>query len=229
MKYSLLSLFVLLLVIKGANATNPQNTDPILLSVGGDDVTKSEFERVYKKNNTKDLAYDRKSIDDYLQLYINYKLKVKEAIELGMDTMQSFKDELSGYRKQLAQPYLVDKEVTDKLVKEAYDRLQWDIRASHILIFCSPDAKPQDTLAAYNKIMKIREDLIKGDDFSKEAKAKSEDKSAKDNGGDLGYFTALSMVYSFETAAYNAKVGEVTMPVRTRFGYHLIKVTDRRP
>jgi len=229
MKRNLLPLVVFLFVSQIYCSAFGQNNDPVILSVGGDNVSKSEFERVYKKNNTKDLAFDRKSINDYLQLYINYKLKVKEAIELGMDTAQSFKDELGGYRKQLAQPYMVDKDVTEKLVKEAYDRLQWDVRASHILILCSPDAKPADTLAAYNKIMKIREDIMKGADFLKSAREKSEDKSAKDNSGDLGYFTALSMVYPFETAVYNGKVGEVSMPVRTRFGYHIIKVTDRRP
>jgi peptidyl-prolyl cis-trans isomerase SurA len=229
MKRNLLSLAVVLFISLVSPRAMAQASDPVLLSVGGENVTKSEFERVYKKNNTKDLAFDRKSIEDYLQLYINYKLKVKEAMELGMDTAQSFKDELGGYRKQLAQPYLVDKDVTESLVKEAYSRLQWDVRASHILIMCAPDAKPQDSLAAYNKIMKIRDEIMKGADFAKEARDKSEDKSAKDNGGDLGYFTALSMVYSFESAAYNAKPGEVTMPVRTRFGYHLIKVTDKRP
>ncbi len=229
MKRNLLSFIIVLFVIQLSQRVLAQGADPVLLSVAGENISKSEFERVYKKNNTKDLAFDRKSIDDYLQLYINYKLKVKEAMELGMDTAQSFKDELGGYRKQLAQPYLVDKDVTDNLVKEAYDRLKWDVRASHILILCAPDAKPQDTLIAYNKIMKIRDDIMKGAEFTKEAKEKSEDKSVKDNGGDLGYFTALSMVYTFESAAYNAKLGEVTMPVRTRFGYHLIKVTDKRP
>src|SRR5438067_466488 len=143
-KYFLISALLISSVISFAQ----EKKDPIILTIAGEDVPKSEFERVFKKNNTKDSAYDKKGVEDYLQLYINYKLKVKEALELGMDTVKSFNDELGGYRKQLAQPYLVDKEVTENLVKEAHSRLQWDIRASHILIMCSPDAKPADTLAA---------------------------------------------------------------------------------
>src|SRR3954470_9395015 len=136
MRINLLIMVAGLFISQAASSALAQHAEPVILTVGGENVSKAEFERVYKKNNTKDLAYDRKSIDDYLQLYINYKLKVKEAMELGMDTAQSFKDELGGYRKQLAQPYLVDKDVTEHLMKEAYERLQWDIRASHILVMC---------------------------------------------------------------------------------------------
>src|SRR6187455_2095297 len=108
------------------------NAQPIL-TIAGENISKSEFERVYKKNNIKETSFDRKSVTDYLNLYVNYKLKVKEAFELGMDTAKSFTDELVGYRKQLAQPYLTDKEVKEGLLKEAYTRMQTDIRASHIL------------------------------------------------------------------------------------------------
>lgn len=203
--------------------------DPVLVTIAGMPVTKSEFERVYYKNNNKATADDEKSIRDYMELFINYKLKVKEAEALKMDTSKAFTDELIGYRKQLAQPYLTDQNVNDNLIREAYDRLQKDVRASHILIKVSQDALPKDTLAAYNRIMKIRERLIKGADFAKMARDSSEDPSAKENGGDLGYFTGLQMVYPFETAAYNTKPGQISMPVRTRFGYHLIKVADVRP
>src|SRR3954470_10593897 len=143
MRINLLIMVAGLFISQAASSALAQHAEPVLLSVAGENVSKSEFERVYKKNNTKDLAFDRKSIDDYLQLYINYKLKVKEAVELGMDTAQSFKDELNGYRKQLAQPYLVDKEVTQTLMRESYVRLKWNVRSSHILILCAPDAKPQ--------------------------------------------------------------------------------------
>ncbi|MFI5219237.1 MAG: peptidylprolyl isomerase [Bacteroidia bacterium] len=161
--------------------------------------------------------------------YINYKLKVKEAEEEKLDTSQAFITELSGYRKQLAQPYLTDKDVSDNLLKEAYDRLQKDVRASHILIKVNADALPKDTLAAFSKVMKARDRLIKGEDFSKVAMEVSEDPSAKDNGGDLGYFTGMMMVYPFETVAFNTKVGELSMPVRTKYGYHILKVVDSRP
>jgi peptidyl-prolyl cis-trans isomerase SurA len=202
-------------------------TDPVLMTIGGTNITKSEFEKVYKKNN-KDVSYDSKSVKEYLELYINYKLKVKEAEEEKLDTSEAFINELKGYRKQLAQPYLTDKDVTDNLVKEAYDRMKKDVRSSHILFKLAPDALPKDTLAAYNKAMKVREKIMKGSDFNMMAKEYSEDPSAKENGGDLGYFTGMQMVYPFETAAYGLKPGEVSMPVRTRYGYHLIKVTDIR-
>jgi peptidyl-prolyl cis-trans isomerase SurA len=205
-----------------------QTDDPVILSVAGEDVPRSEFVRVFRKNNNKETSIDKKAVEDYLELYINYKMKVHEALELGMDTVQAFKDELAGYRKQLAQPYLVDKQVSEGLIREAYDRMKKDIRASHILIKADASALPKDTLDAYNRTLKILAEINKGLDFAAAARKYSEDQSAKDNGGDLGYFTALQMVYPFETAAYSTKVGEVSQPVRTRYGYHLIKVTDSR-
>jgi peptidyl-prolyl cis-trans isomerase SurA len=211
-------------------ASAQTNSDAVLMNIGNSKVTVAEFENVYHKNNTKEATGDTKSLNDYVDLFVNFKLKVKEAEEMGLDTAKSFKDELSGYRKQLAQPYLTDKDVNEKLIKETYDRLKEDIHASHILVKVSENALPKDTLEAYNKIMKIRSRILKGEDFNKVAAAPgiSDDPSAKDNGGDLGFFTALQMVYPFESAAYNTKVGDISMPVRTRFGYHIIKVVERR-
>ena len=211
-----------------ANAQN--NKDGVLMTIGGTKVTVSEFENVYHKNNTKEASGDSKSLNEYIDLFVNFKLKVKEAEGLGLDTAKSFKDELSGYRKQLAQPYLTDKDVNEKLLKQTYDRLQEDVHASHILVKVAEGALPNDTLEAYNKILKIRARILKGEDFNKVASEKgiSDDPSAKDNGGDLGYFTSMQMVYQFESAAYNTKVGDISMPVRTRYGYHIIKVVDRR-
>ncbi|MFM9050905.1 MAG: peptidylprolyl isomerase, partial [Bacteroidota bacterium] len=203
--------------------------DAVILTVGDEQISRSEFVRVFKKNNTKESGFDKKAVDDYLQLYVNYKMKVHEALEAGMDTVQSFKDELSGYRKQLAQPYLVDKQVSEALVREAYDRTKITIRASHILIKCDQNALPKDTLEAYNKALKVRAELIKGADFTSTAKKYSEDPSVKENGGDLGYFTCMQMVYPFESAAYNTKSGEISQVVRTKYGYHVIKVFDARP
>lgn len=205
------------------------NNDPVILKIADEPISKSEFERVFKKNNSKETNFDKNAVNEYLQLYINYKLKVKEALELGMDTAKAFNDELAGYRKQLAQPYLVDKQVSEKLLREAYDHMKTDVRASHILIKCDQNALPSDTIAAYNRAMKVRNEIAKGGDFATVARKSSEDPSVKDNGGDLGYFSALQMVYPFEAAAYNLKKDEVSMPVRTRFGYHIIKVTDIRP
>ena len=207
-----------------------QNTNT-LMTVGGDKVGKQEFENVFKKNNSKLAANpDEKTVREYLDLYINFKLKVLEAKNYGMDTAAAFKKELAGYRKQLAAPYLTDKEVTEQLINEAYDRSKKEIRASHILINCKEDASAKDTLAAYNKIMAIRKKILeKKEDFGKVAMESSEDPSAKTNKGDLGFFSVFAMVYSFENACYKAKQGTVTMPFRTKYGYHIVKVVDSRP
>jgi peptidyl-prolyl cis-trans isomerase SurA len=201
--------------------------DPALLLISDETVPRSEFERVFKKNN-RDSVYTEASVRDYLELYINYKLKVKEAEALKLDTSEAFKTELSGYRKQLAQPYLTDKEVSEQLIREAYDRLSKDVRVSHVLLKLSADALPKDTLAYYNRMLKIRDMILKGADFAKVARDSSEDPSAKENNGDLGYFTGMQMVYPFETAAYTTKPGQISMPVRTRFGYHILKIIDVR-
>ena len=203
-----------------------QEKDPVLLTVDGQNITLSEFEAVYKKNNRDDVV-DQKDLEEYLELYINFRLKVREAEELGLDTVKKFIEELKGYQKQLAKPYLTDKEVTQKLIKEAYDRSLKDVSASHILLKIGPDALPKDTLKVYNKIMDIRKQAEKGD-FAALAKKYSEDPSAKENGGDLGWFSVLRMVYPFETAAYTTPKGEISMPVRTRFGYHIIKAKGSR-
>ncbi|MFH1319723.1 MAG: peptidylprolyl isomerase [Bacteroidota bacterium] len=208
---------------------NQQSEDPVLITIAGEKITKSEFLNVYYKNSKKDKVIDTKSLEEYLTLYINFRLKVKEAEDLGMDTTKAFKKELEGYRKQLARPYLTDRKINEKLLNEAYQRKLYDIRASHILIKLNPDAEPKDTLLAYRKIIKIRKRIIKGEEFETVAKQVSDDKSVKDNEGDLGYFTVFqSPFYSFESAAYNTEAGKISMPVQTGYGYHLIKVTDKR-
>ncbi|MEI6822769.1 MAG: peptidylprolyl isomerase [Bacteroidota bacterium] len=217
-----------------------KDNDAVLLKIAGDNVTKSEFLRVYQKNNQKDQPVDKKALQEYLELFINFKLKVKESEELKLDTGMAFKAELNGYRTQLTQPYLVDKDVTDDLIREAYDRMTQDVRASHLLIKLDKNASPDDTLKAYQKIMSLRKRIMAGESFEKVAAEASDDPSAKDtpatkerqtakgNGGDLGYFSVFDMIYPFECGAYNTKVGDVSMPVRTDFGYHLIKVTDKK-
>ncbi len=210
----------------------------VLISIDDEEISVSEFLNVYQKNNVDTDLSDKKSLQDYLELYINFRLKVKEARDLGMDTAKAFVEELDGYRKQLAEPYFNDQEVTDELLLEAYDRLMFDVRASHILIKIDENALPADTLLAYKKVMVIRERLMAGEDFAGVAAELSDDPSARDrqaqgqvrkgNGGDLGYFTVFDMVYPFETGAYSTAVGEISMPVRTSYGYHLIKVTDKQ-
>ncbi|OUJ75277.1 peptidylprolyl isomerase [Hymenobacter crusticola] len=219
-------------LLAGCQSTKPTTTakQPVLETLGTHEVPASEFAYVYRKNNSAAPEFGTKpSVTEYLDLYTNFKLKVLEAEQRGLDTTQAFKQELAGYKQQLAQPYLTEKSVTDQLVREAYDRMSKEISASHILIRVAPDADPKDTLAAYQKTTALRQRITGGEDFNKIAREASEDPSARENGGKLGYFTAMQMVYPFESAAYRTPVGQVSQPVRTRFGYHLIKVNDARP
>ena len=201
-----------------------------IIRIGSTEVPFREFRYVYNKNNSNapDAGTD-KSVREYVELYVNFRLKVMDAEKEGLDTTNSFKKELEGYRKQLAKPYLTDKAVTQKLVAEAYERMKEEVNASHILIKCDPKADPKDTLTAYNRILEIRKRILAGEDFNKLAKEASEDPSAKYNDGNLGYFTAMQMVYPFEDAAYKTAKGAISSPIRTQFGYHILKVADRRP
>ena len=199
-----------------------------LLTVGEVPVSGQEFERLYLKNRNSANEQESLSIDEYLELYINFKLKVVEAEELGYDTLSKFKKELNGYRSQLAKPYLTDKATIDLLVMDAYERMLTDVNASHILIKTLSDASPEDTLKAYKKTRKITDRLLMGESFEIVARGTSDDPSVKSNGGNLGYFTVFQMVYPFESAAYSTPVGKLAFPVRTRFGYHIIKVNDKR-
>lgn len=203
---------------------------PLLVFPGNDTVYQDEFEYVYQKNNGGwDAAKDhtQAQYQEYLDLYVNFKRKVLDAEANGLHETEAFKTEFEGYRKQLAQPYLVDKSVQQELIVEAYDRGQEVINAAHILLMCSPEATPADTLKAYNRAMSLRDSIVKGADFGSVAAKHSEDPSAKSNKGDLGYFSVFDMVYPFESGAYNTPVGEVSMPIRSGYGYHLIKVQDR--
>lgn len=208
----------------------------VLMTIGNEKVTAKEFCDVYYKNNLKSEVMEKKSVDEYLDLFIKFRMKVIEAEALQLDTAAKFKRELNGYRKQLAKPFMSTDDISDELLKEAYQRKLKDIRASHILIRCDKHALPSDTLKAYNRALDLRNRALKGEDFGDLAVRYSEDPSAKPskatdqsparpgNRGDLGYFTVFDMVYPFETGAYNTKEGEVSMPVRSDFGYHIIKV-----
>lgn len=203
--------------------------DPVVMTVDGRDIHKSEFLQSYLKNNDNPV-FAKDTLDEYMVRFSNFKLIVAEAETLGYDTIPSFVKELDGYEKQLALPYLVDSAKNEVLVKEAYDRMQKEIRASHILIRVDEDAAPMDTLRAYNRIMQLRDRIVNGENFAAVANSKegSEDPSVVQNNGDLGYFTAFQMVYPFETAAYNTPKGEISMPVRTKYGYHILQITDVR-
>ena len=198
-----------------------------VIEINDNKISKNEFLQIYLKNNQQP-KFDKESIDSYLELYKKFKLKVLEAESLGYDTLPKLKKELLGYRKSLSTPYLIDKQENTKVIEEAYKRLQKEVKASHILIRLDPNANPEDTLKAYSKLTSIKQRLENGEDFAKVAKEVSEDPSALTNGGDLGYFTAFQMVFPFEEAAYNTPVGHLSSIVRTRFGYHILKVVDQR-
>ena len=226
------------------------NNESTLMTIGGRNITVGEFMSIYLKNNPKSDSsvkapqkgevINKQNLSEYLELYINFRLKVREAEDLGLDTLTSFKTELNGYRDQLAKPYFIDEATIDKLVQEAYDREHYDVRTSHIFLKLAPDASPEDTLVAYKKAQKLRERLDKGEAFDGLAFMESDDPSARDreanqqhplihgNHGDLGYFTVFDMVYPFENAAYSLEVGTVSPITRTDYGYHLIKLTDKR-
>lgn len=249
-----------------------------IMTINNRAVLKSEFEAVYRKNNPKGTS-TAKNLNEYVDLFALFKSKVFEAERLGLDTLRSFKNELAGYRRQLAAPYLTDKNTNEQLLKEAFERLKFEIRASHILVRIDENALPKDTIEAWTRISIIRnailgkwptvaeisqyekllkntsevQKLLKGKDssvynlklkaikslsavyqssddkFHAIAPKTSDDPSVVDNRGDLNYFTAFDMVYPFETAAYSTKVGDLSAIVRSKFGYHIIKVEDRRP
>ncbi len=219
--------FVFLFALMLSMASQAQ--DPVLMQVGDRAVTRSEFLQIYLKNNPNP-KFDKASLDDYMELFKKFKLKVIEAENLGYDTLPKLRNELDGYRKQLATPYMIDSAKNRSLVLEGYERMKQEVSASHILIRVNEDASAADTLAAYNRCLELRKRILKGENFEQVARGKggSEDESVKQNGGYLGYFSAFQMVYPFESAAYKTPVGEVSMPVRTRFGYHLVKVHDKR-
>lgn len=215
-------------LVAPAAAAPVKKVDPMVFTYGADTVYKSEFERLLSKNRNPKETPTESSVREYLELYQNFKMKVKEAKLLQLDTNVNFITELAGYRKQLANPYLTDKKATELLIKEAYDHMLTEVNASHILINCGENAKPADTLVAYNKTLELRKRYLKGENFDSLASKNSEDPSAVNNFGNLGWFAAFDMIYAFEKMAYSTPKGQVSMPFRTRFGFHLIKVNDTR-
>lgn len=199
-----------------------------LFTYGGKPVTKEEFLRVYQKNAlNKQPDYSEAALKEYLDLYSLFRMKVSEAEQQHLDTLANIQTELNNYRKQLAKNYLTDEEVTNKMIREAYDRMKEEVHIAHILIMSPMGA---DTSIAYRKIDSIYKEATKpGGDFGALAKQFTEDQSSKNNGGDIGFITALQTVYPFESTAYTTPVGKISAPFRTQFGYHLVKVIEKRP
>lgn len=230
MRSAAVILLCLLFAIPAVSQSKKDKKALPVFSVNKKTVTADEFIYLYKKNHqNKPEEFTKEKIQEYLDLFINFKLKVEEARGRGLDTTASFKKEFNSYKEELRKPYLPDNKLSDSLARLTYERLKEEVKASHILINVKADASPEDTLKAYNKVMDLRKRIASGEDFGALAMQYSEDPSAKMNKGLLGYFTAMQMVFAFETAAYSTKTGEVSMPARTRFGYHIVKVEDRRP
>ncbi len=203
-----------------------QSDEEVLFTFGQDQVKVGEFMHVYEKNNMLDsLIYERASIDEYLELYTNFKLKVKEAESRGYDTLPNINKELATYRKQLAKTYLTDKQITEKLMKEAYERMQSEVEVAHILF---KTAGVGDDITAFQKAEKVKKEIMEGADFTEMAKKHSGDPSVKDNDGKLGYVSVFQTVYPFENAVYNTEPGTISDPIKTKFGYHLVKVDNKR-
>ncbi|WP_298349264.1 peptidylprolyl isomerase [Runella sp.] len=234
MKYCFLVTTLLLISLSACKTSKPvpvPPAEPVILTIGDKKFTTDEFFQSFTKNQFSDDTTKPTYIRDYLQLYTNLKLKVLGAQSEGRDTTASFREEMASYRKQLGQPYFNDKVLIDNLIAEAYERMKQEVRSSHILFYVPLDASPVDTLSAYRAITALRSRILQKEiDFESAAKQFSKDPASAPKGGDLeSYFTVFKTVYPFETAAYTLPVGQISEPVRTKAGYHLIKVTDRRP
>ena len=222
MKKLFLNLILCLLTFSGL-----AQDDPVLFTVAGKPVHVSEFTYIYQKTNGDKADFSKESLEEYLDLYKKFKLKVQRARDMKLDTVPALQKELEGYRRQLADSYLMDKEVTERLVKEVYERQKRDLKIAHILI----KVENNDTTAAYQKAMDVKKKITKRMPFEKVAMSYSDDQNSKENGGEIGYITAMlpSGFYGLESAVYSLGKGEVSDPVRTRMGYHLLKVLDNRP
>ena len=221
-----------LVLSAGCKSTkNKEQNSPVLLEFSEGVVTQSEFERVYAKNNgglENASQHTPEQLREYLDLYINFKRKVFEAEAMGLDTTPAFEQEFNSYKQQLTQPYLAAKDVEEQLIREAYDRSGFLVDASHLLISVNQNAAPADTMAAFARIQSLRDSILNyGKDFGEMAMAYSNDPSAQQNKGRLGYFSAFDMVYPFETGAFETEPGNVSEPVRSQFGYHIIFVHDK--
>ena len=205
------------------------NAQEVLFTVGNQSITTEEFKAVYEKNKGVGAALDPKTPEQYLELYVNFKLKIAEAYAQQRDTATGFKNEFGGYRAQLAKPYLSDQGAEEELIKQAFSRMQEEVRAAHIMIALEANALPSDTLKAYKQLVELRKSILSGKTkFENAARETSADTWSAKNGGDLGFFTVFNMVYPFESAAYELEVGELSMPVRSQYGYHLVKLLERR-
>ncbi len=224
-------MLLLLLIIGSVCFLSAQSAESVLMKVGKSEVTVGEFRYIYEKNNGKAADYSAKSLAEYIDLYTKFKLKVSKAREMQLDTISELMQELEGYRKQLASSYLMDKEVTDFLLRELFDRTKEDVEFSHIFIPVAESAPKSVREEAKNKLRDVRSKIVGGMSFEDAARKYSEDKVTAEKGGYMGYFTAKlpSGFYHLESALYQTKPAEVSDIIETRIGYHIVKVQQRRP
>lgn len=204
--------------------------DPVLFTVEGKPVHVSEFDYIYSKNSGKKTDYSIENLQEYLDLYVKFKLKVQKARDLKMDTIPALKQELAGYRKQLAKSYLTDKEVTEQLIREAYERMKKDVELQQILIKINPVANISGQEKTKEKVDMVYNLLKEGKSFESLASKYSQDRFTNTKKGNLGYKTALfpNGFYNLETAAYTTPKGKFSEPIKTKIGYHILKVKDIR-
>ncbi|GHU85549.1 hypothetical protein FACS1894153_0970 [Bacteroidia bacterium] len=223
-------LFTLFISIDSVNAQ--------FLIIGRDTISKANFVQLYKDNDGTDATFTEQSLRDFLEREIISKMKVQEAIEEGLDKLPSIKKEINIYKIQLSSPYLTDAGLFDKMIKEAYDNMGYDIHARQIMIKLPSNYTPKDTLAAYNDAIRIRNRLIATNDFDKvvEEEASKKQKVVVENtevdkviGRDLNYFSAFNMPYSVEKFCFSAEVGTYSMPIRLSSGsYNIIQLVDKQ-
>lgn len=211
--------------------TLAQNNDPVLFTVDDTEIRVSEFDYIYSKTNGKNADYSQNSVQEYLDLYVKFKLKVQEAKNQQLDTIPALIEELAGYRRQLADSYLINKEVLEKLTRELYERIQEEIEISHIFVQVPPNAGTKDIETAKAKINTVLRAIKGGQNFEDAAREYSEDKNTRENGGRIGFITAMLPrgFYPLEKAVYEMSVGELSDPIRTSAGFHLVNVHSKRP
>lgn len=243
-KLASLSLFLGLLSSISCFAQNP---DPVIFEINGKQIHKSEFMRDFLRSVGKDstaaptaCTYEkRQALTEYVDLFVNFRTKLEDAYAQGYDTMPTLLSELKGYRTEIASPYLIDSATLERILVEAYERNHYVLHASHILVKLKANPTVADTVAAYKKAMSYYERAVAGEDFTALAIEANEERFRQDmvppddprrrDNGDLGSFTVFDMIYPFENAAYSLQAGEISKPVRTKYGYHVVKLWSRTP
>ncbi len=208
----------------GAAALAWAAKDPVLMTVNGIDVPKSEFEYLYHKNSQQQL--EAQPLPEYVEMFKIYKMKVADALAEGIDTTAAFRKEMESYRRELANPYMADSVYLNKLVDDSYNRSKTEAEARHIMLF-----KPQN---GSSKEIRLRADslrnlILNGQDFTTVAAEWSQDRASKDKGGNMGYITVNRFPYRFEEAVFNTPEGEIAEVVESPVGFHIIQGGKKRP